>query len=63
MGGDSTKKKCDYHWVGTKTDTSLRTLLVGGALYGARLVLVFRSSGGGVGYAAAVGFRTSNLVE
>ena len=35
MGGDTTKFKCDYHWVGNK-DTTLRTLFVGGsAEYGA----------------------------
>ena len=65
MGGDSTKKKCDYHWIGTKTDTSLRPLLVGGGAYdGARAGLGLFNSTAGVGYAYAdFGFRTSNLVE
>lgn len=65
MGGDSTKKKCDYHWVGTKTDTSLRTLRVGGAAYnGALAGLGTFGSNYGVGVAhASVGFLTSNLVE
>ena len=65
MGGDSTKKKCDYHYVGTKTDTGLRTLMVGGgANLGARAGLGFFHSGTGVGAAYAdLGFRTSNLVE
>lgn len=61
-GGDATKKKCDYHWIGSKTDTNLRTLLVGGsAHYGARAGLGFFSSRNGVGYAdSAFGFRTLN---
>lgn len=65
MGGDSTKKKCDYHWVGTKTDTSLRTLRVGGCAHnGAGAGLGAFYSYYGVGYAYAyIGFRTSNLVE
>ena len=65
MGGDSTKKKCDYHWTGTKADTSLRTLLVGGrAFSGALAGLGFFYSDIGVGHAtASFGFRTSNVVE
>lgn len=65
MGGDSTKNKCDYHWTGTKTDTSLRPLLVGGCAHsGAKASLGTFSSTNGVGAAYAdFGFRTSNLVE
>lgn len=65
MGGDTTKKKCDYHWTGTKTDTSLRTLLVGGYAYtGALAGLGAFASHTGVGSAnASVGFRTSNIIE
>ena len=32
VGGDTTKYKCDYHWIGYK-NTSLRTLIVGGSAY------------------------------
>lgn len=65
MGGDSTKKKCDYHWTGTKTDTSLRTLRVGGtARNGAKAGLGSFYSAYGVGSAGAdIGFRTSNIIE
>lgn len=59
VGGSSTTYMCDYHWCNV-SNTSLRTLLVGGgADNGAYSGLGYFGSGGGVGYAdAPVGFRT-----
>ena len=41
VGGDTTKYKCDYHYIGVR-DTSLRMLIVGGN--------AFNSSGAGLGF-------------
>lgn len=59
VGGSSTTYMCDYHWCNV-SNTSLRTLLVGGNAYnGAASGLGGFHSDGGVGYAYAhVGFRT-----
>ena len=59
VGGSSTTYMCDYHWCSV-SNTSLRTLLVGGrADYGTYSGLGRFDSGNGVGYAGAgVGFRT-----
>ena len=64
IGGDTTKNKCDYTYSGSRTDTTLRTLLLGGyACYGATAGLGSFSSSAGVGAAAAfIGFRTLNKV-
>lgn len=61
-GGNTTKYKCDYHWIdGT---TGLRTLfLSGGAANGDLAGLGDFLSNGGVGHAeAAIGFRSSCVV-
>ena len=62
IGGDTTKNKCDYHYTGSRTDTSLRTLLFGGdAAYGALAGLGCFRSDGAVGYADShIGFRSVN---
>lgn len=59
IGGSSTTYMCDYHWCNV-SNTSLRTLLVGGnANNGTFSGLGSFNSGNGVGYADAhVGFRT-----
>ena len=59
VGGSSTTYMCDYHWCNV-SNTSLRTLLVGGrASAGAPSGLGYFYSAHGVGYADAnVGFRT-----
>lgn len=59
VGGSSTTYMCDYHWCNA-SNTSLRTLLVGGrANFGAYSGLGHFTSRNGVGYADAhVGFRT-----
>lgn len=59
VGGSSTTYMCDYHWCSV-SNTSLRTLLVGGcASSGASSGLGYFNSNDGVGTAAAhVGFRT-----
>ena len=59
VGGSSTTYMCDYHWCNV-SNTSLRTLLVGGhAAYGSFSGLGYFSSLFGVGFAHAyVGFRT-----
>lgn len=59
VGGSSTTYMCDYHWCNV-SNTSLRTLLVGGnASNGSGSGLGFFHSHYGVGYAYAdVGFRT-----
>lgn len=65
INGSSTTKKTDYHYVGGKTNVSLRTLLVGGlAYYGATAGLgCFFSAAGVSGAGADVGFRTYNVVR
>jgi hypothetical protein len=60
VGGDTTKKKCDYHYVGSKTDTTLRTLEVGsaashGSIAGVGCFSSFDSVGASSAY---VSFRT-----
>ncbi len=65
MNGGATTRKCDCHYAGTKTDTSLRTLRVGGDAYS--------GSGAGLGYfisvhsvgaaIAYIGFRTSCVIN
>lgn len=59
VGGSSTTYMCDYHWCNV-SNTSLRTLLVGGYAYNGALSGLGRfGSYDGVGYASAdVGFRT-----
>ena len=59
VGGSSTTYMCDYHWCNV-SNTSLRTLLVGGrAYYGAASGLGSFASNYGVDFALAhVGFRT-----
>ena len=59
VGGSSTTYMCDYHWCNV-SNTSLRTLLVGGRAYGgANSGLGYFLSGNEVGNAGAVvGFRT-----
>lgn len=59
VGGSSTTYMCDYHWCNV-SNTSLRTLLVGGyATSGADSGLGYFVSNNGVGHAyASVGFRT-----
>lgn len=59
IGGDTTKYKCDHHWIGFK-DTSLRALLVGGrASDGASAGLGdFASSAGVSSSSTAFGFRS-----
>ena len=59
VGGSSTTYMCDYHWCNV-SNTSLRTLLVGGnANAGSGSGLIYFGSGNGVGDAAVnVGFRT-----
>ena len=61
MNGGPTSRKCDYHWVGDKTNTALRALLVGGgADHGGNAGVGFFYSGNGVGYSDSnFGFRTS----
>ena len=58
VGADGTSGKCDYHWTGDK-NTSLRTLLVGGAVaFGALAGFGNFYSSNGVGNSnAIVGFR------
>jgi hypothetical protein len=57
--GSSTTYKCDYHYVGSRTDSSLRTLFLGGtAALGADAGLGYFHSNNGVGSAPAdLGFR------
>ena len=59
VGGSSTTYMCDYHWCNV-SNTSLRTLLVGGyAAHGSNSGLGYFNSDNGVGYAYAdVSFRT-----
>lgn len=59
MGGNTTQFKCDYHWTGGK-NTTLRTLLVGGAAYnGAAAGLGDFHSADGVSTShTAIGFRS-----
>lgn len=59
IGGDATKYKCDYHWVGSH-NTTLRTLLVGGGAHdGSPAGLGYLHSSSGVSYAwAYLGFRS-----
>lgn len=59
VGGSSTTYMCDYHWCNV-SNTSLKTLLVGGYAYnGSNSGLGSFNSNNGVGYAGAdVGFRT-----
>ena len=59
VGGDTTKYKCDYHWIVSK-DTSLRTLTVSGGMnYGAYAGLGCFDSSYGVSFSdAQIGFRS-----
>lgn len=61
MNGGTTSRKCDYHYVGDKTNTALRTLLVGGvASDGGTAGVGCFYSGAGVGLShSTIGFRTS----
>jgi hypothetical protein len=60
LGGGATTKKCDYNYVGDVTNTSLRTLRVGGAARdGSYAGVGYFYSGDSVGYSYAhFGFRT-----
>ena len=61
MKGGTTSRKCDYHHAGDKTNTALRTLLVGGhAVYGGLAGVGCSVSNYGVSDSSySIGFRTS----